>query len=97
MPRLEVETVTDLKVLFEIGALTPDMSVELSKILLGNAAHPSNRGGGSRQVQEDAVMGANKNDAQREGTDKGGLGKEVPSPPSKAGGGNKASVVKPAS
>lgn len=97
MPRLEVETVADLKVLFEIGALTPDMSVELSKILLGNAAHPSNRGGGSRQVQEDAVVGANKNDAQREGTDKGGLGKEVPSPPSKAGGGNKASVVKPAS
>jgi hypothetical protein len=42
MPRLEVESVNDLKVLFEIGALTPDMSVELSKILLGNAARPSN-------------------------------------------------------
>ena len=42
MPRLEVESVEDLKVLFEIGALTPDMSVELSKILLGNAARPSN-------------------------------------------------------
>jgi hypothetical protein len=41
MPRLEVESVEDLKVLFEIGALTPDMSVELSKILLGNAARPS--------------------------------------------------------
>lgn len=41
MPRLEVESVNDLKILFEIGALTPDMSVELSKILLGNAAKPS--------------------------------------------------------
>jgi hypothetical protein len=41
MPRLEVESVADLKILFEIGALTPDMSVELSKILLGNAARPS--------------------------------------------------------
>ena len=52
MPRLEVESVNDLKVLFEIGALTPDMSVELSKILLGNAAKPSNvnaRPGSSRE------------------------------------------------
>jgi hypothetical protein len=40
MPRLEVESVNDLKILFEIGALTPDMSVELSKILLENAARP---------------------------------------------------------
>ena len=41
MPRMEVESVNDLKVLFDIGALTPDMSIELSKILLGNAARPS--------------------------------------------------------
>jgi hypothetical protein len=41
---MEVETVNDLKVLFDIGALTPDMSIELSKILLGNAARPSQRG-----------------------------------------------------
>ena len=40
MPRLEVESVEDFKVLYEIGALTPDMSLELSKILLGNAAKP---------------------------------------------------------
>ena len=45
MPRLEVESVNDLKILFEIGALTPDMSVELSKILLGNAARPSRNTG----------------------------------------------------
>ena len=35
MPRLEVESIADFKVLFEIGALTPDMSLHLSRILLG--------------------------------------------------------------
>jgi hypothetical protein len=40
MPRLEVESVADFKVLFEIGALTPDMSLELSQVLLGRAAKP---------------------------------------------------------
>ena len=62
MPRLEVESVEDLKVLYEIGALTPDMSVELSKILLGNAARPSQNkkekmrdgGGGSNDIRASA-------------------------------------------
>jgi len=35
MPRLEVETVQDMKVLFDIGAVTPDMSLQLSHILMG--------------------------------------------------------------
>jgi hypothetical protein len=35
MPRLEVESVADMKVLFEIGALTPDMSLQLSHIMMG--------------------------------------------------------------
>ena len=35
MPRLEVESIADLKVLHEIGALTPDMSMQVSKTLLG--------------------------------------------------------------
>jgi hypothetical protein len=35
MPRLEVETIQDFKVLFEIGALTPDMTLQLSRVLLG--------------------------------------------------------------
>jgi len=39
MPRLEVETIQDFKTLFEIGALTPDMSLQLSRILLGE--HPA--------------------------------------------------------
>ena len=46
MPRLEVETIQDFKVLFEIGALTPDMSLELSRIMLGNASRPRNLGRG---------------------------------------------------
>jgi hypothetical protein len=46
MPRLEVETIQDFKVLFEIGALTPDMSLELSRIMLGSAARPRKQGGG---------------------------------------------------
>jgi hypothetical protein len=35
MPRLEIETIQDFKILHEIGALTPDFSVRLSRILLG--------------------------------------------------------------
>ena len=35
MPRLEVETIQDFKVLYEIGALTPDMSIKISRVLLG--------------------------------------------------------------
>lgn len=35
MPRLEVESIADLKVLSEIGALTPDMSLQMSQIILG--------------------------------------------------------------
>jgi hypothetical protein len=43
MPRLEVESVEDFKILFEIGALTPDMSIELSRVLLGSAVAPRKR------------------------------------------------------
>lgn len=35
MPRLEISCMEDLKTLHEIGALTPDMSMQLSKTLLG--------------------------------------------------------------
>ena len=35
MPRLEVETIQDIKTLHEIGALSPDMVVKLSRVLLG--------------------------------------------------------------
>jgi hypothetical protein len=44
MPRLEIETIDDFKVLYDIGALTPDMSVKLSRILLGEEPSGSRRG-----------------------------------------------------
>jgi hypothetical protein len=43
MPRLEVETIQDIKILHEIGALSPDMVVKLSRVLLGE--DPSRKGG----------------------------------------------------
>jgi hypothetical protein len=64
MPRLEVETIADLKTLFEIGALTPDMSFELSRVLLGNTARPTPTGSERRRIHEGLV---NKGG---EGTDK---------------------------
>jgi hypothetical protein len=35
MPRMEIESIADLKVLSEIGAINPDMSLQISQILLG--------------------------------------------------------------
>jgi hypothetical protein len=52
MPRLEVETIGDFKVLFEIGALTPDMSLELSRLLLGNASKPRQSKARQNEVRE---------------------------------------------
>jgi hypothetical protein len=43
MPRLEVETVADMKVLFDIGGLTPDMGLQLSRVLLGEDIHAAKR------------------------------------------------------
>lgn len=36
MSRLEINSVADLKVLFDAGCLTPDMSLQLSSLLLGD-------------------------------------------------------------
>jgi hypothetical protein len=35
LPKLELESIADLKILHEIGAITPDTSLQLSSILLG--------------------------------------------------------------
>jgi hypothetical protein len=43
MPRLEIESIQDIKVLHEIGALSPDMVLKLSKILLGDDPSQRNR------------------------------------------------------
>jgi hypothetical protein len=75
MPRMEVESVNDLKVLFEIGALTPDMSIELSRVLLGNTtrAKPSASEKRKRVDDEakkgDLMLNNNPNDKKKDGGD----------------------------
>ena len=49
MPRLEIETIQDFKILHEIGALTPDMTVKLSRILLGEEPGASKKGRKNQQ------------------------------------------------
>lgn len=41
--RLEINTVADLKVLFDVGCLTPDMSLQLSSLILGEELHNKRR------------------------------------------------------
>lgn len=60
MPRLEIETIQDFKVLFEIGALTPDMTVKLSRVLLGEDPGSSrSRKGRPEEHVEQAAGGSN--------------------------------------
>ena len=63
MPRLEVETIQDFKILYEIGALTPDMSIKISRVLLGE--EPGDR---RKRQRADQSESARANKAQ---TDKG--------------------------
>lgn len=58
MPRLEVETIADFKVLHEIGALTPDMSLKLSRILLGEEPGKKVRKKGGDKDGEEGEGGA---------------------------------------
>lgn len=73
MPRLEIETIEDFKVLYDIGALTPDMSIKLSKILLGEdttAKKPRKQGGlqsGKKEHEETLERAQQK---PKEGDDK---------------------------
>ena len=85
MPRLEVETIADFKVLFDIGALTPDMSLELSRIMLGSASYSSrskermqqngDRQNGDRQ-NGDRQNGAKPNEGNRASADSTQPGKD---------------------
>jgi hypothetical protein len=43
MSRLEINSVADLKILFDIGCLTPDTSLQLSSLLLGEELHNKKR------------------------------------------------------
>jgi hypothetical protein len=92
MPRLEVESVSDLKVLFEIGALTPDMSVELSRVLLGNTtrAKPSASEKRKRESDEakkgDLMLNSSNNNTGDKKTDgKDGFNNSKQEDPKKTG------------
>jgi hypothetical protein len=80
MPRMEVESVADLKVLFDIGALTPDMSIELSRVLLGTTARPREAGekrkrpeaGGDLLLAAGEERGGDKGRDKKSGDKEGG-------------------------
>ena len=38
MPRLEIQCIDDLKILFEVGIMQPDHAVRISEVLLGATA-----------------------------------------------------------
>ena len=57
MPRLEVETIQDFKVLHEIGVLSPDMSVKLSRVLLGEEPMTTKRQGQEELKKNKAASG----------------------------------------
>jgi hypothetical protein len=52
MPRLEIETIQDFKILHEIGALSPDMTVKLSRILLGEEPGAARKTPAQQQQQQ---------------------------------------------
>jgi len=60
MPRLEIETIQDFKILHEIGALTPDMTVKLSRILLGE--EPGDRSGKRKKKDAPAAPVSSSSD-----------------------------------
>jgi hypothetical protein len=73
MPRLEVETIQDIKALHEIGAISPDMVVKLSRVLLGEDP----RGGGPKPAKV-AKTAAGGKASEKDSKD---TGKDKPAPP----------------
>ena len=85
MPRLEVESVADMKILFEIGALTPDMSLQLSHIMLGEDIENKKRrielerdGVATRRRQQQKLSGPNADDKEKGGQASAGDEDELP-------------------
>ncbi len=88
MPRLEIETIQDFKVLHEIGVLTPDMSVKISRILLGEdphsrAKHPNNKP--APEGKSSLAVSSQLEAGQRTEGVKIAPGKTVQKPPAAAG------------
>jgi hypothetical protein len=73
MPRLEVETIQDIKALHEIGAISPDMVVKLSRVLLGEDP----RGGGPKPAKVAKTTAGGKA-SEKDSKD---TGKDKPAPP----------------
>lgn len=62
MPRLEVESIADLQVLHEIGALTPDVAISMSRMLLGDSHMHKKRNAASMGGTLEQPNKKNKND-----------------------------------
>jgi hypothetical protein len=65
MPRLEIESIEDFKVLYEIGALDPDSALQISKVLLGMGPKPKAKDGAKEAAsksQKDEPKDAEKVD-----------------------------------
>jgi hypothetical protein len=85
MPRLEVDSLADMKVLFEIGALTPDMSLQLSHIMLGEDIENKKRrvelergGVATRPRQQQKLSGPNAADKEKDEPSLAGDEDELP-------------------
>ena len=64
MPRLEVETIQDFKVLHEIGALTPDMTIKLSRVLLGEEPMTTKRQRQQEELKRNSATTAGRGGSQ---------------------------------
>lgn len=73
MPRLEIETIQDIKALHEIGAISPDMVIKLSRVLLGEDPRG---GGGPKPAKPASKAGGGKAKDSKDSKDK-----DKPDPP----------------
>ena len=75
MPRLEIESVEDIKVLHEIGALTPDLSLRLSRVLVGEDPFQNDAKRRKVQAKNESKTVANTGNSGNAGKE-AGAGKE---------------------
>ena len=73
---MEIETIQDFKVLYEIGALTPDMTVKLSRIWLGE--DPSKKTKQLKTGKKATVGGSTKSESPSQEVEGGSVKKQPP-------------------
>jgi len=66
MPRLEIESVEDIKILHEIGAMTPDLSLRLSRVLVGEDPFQNRAKRRRTQAQNEQKQSAHENEQKAE-------------------------------